>query len=120
VHDGFSGGEIKKAELLQVMLQRPAVVLVDEPDAGVDLDNITLVGEGLAGLLHTPLPDGSAPAGLVITHTGHVLSHVRADVGHVLVGGTLVGEAGADRLLEEIRRHGYGKCPLCRSQTLAH
>ncbi|MCP9439823.1 MAG: ABC transporter ATP-binding protein [Nitrospira sp.] len=119
VNVGFSGGEIKKAELLQLMAQRPALALVDEPDAGVDLDSIAVVGQALACLVKEPMkePSGAvtAPAALIITHTGHILNYLRADVGHVLYGGTLVGEGEGFRLLEEIHKHGYGKCPICRS-----
>lgn len=115
VNVGFSGGEIKKAELLQIMAQRPALALIDEPDAGVDLDSIAVVGRALACLVKEPSGEAVAPAALIITHTGHILNYVRADVGHVLYGGTLVGEGKALQLLEEIRKHGYGKCPICRS-----
>jgi Fe-S cluster assembly ATP-binding protein len=115
VNVGFSGGEIKKAELLQLMAQQPALALVDEPDAGVDLDSIAVVGQALACLVKRPSGEAVAPAALIITHTGHILNYLRADVGHVLYGGTLVGEGEGLQLLEEIRKHGYGKCPICRS-----
>jgi Fe-S cluster assembly ATP-binding protein len=115
VNVGFSGGEIKKAELLQLMAQRPALALIDEPDAGVDLDSIAVVGQALACLVKQPSTEAVAPAALIITHTGHILNYLRADVGHVLFGGTLVGEGDGLQLLEEIRKHGYGKCPICRS-----
>ena len=115
VNVGFSGGEIKKAELLQLMAQQPALALVDEPDAGVDLDSIAVVGQALACLVKQPTAEAVAPAALIITHTGHILNYLRADVGHVLYGGTLVGEGEGLQLLEEIRKHGYGKCPICRS-----
>lgn len=115
VNVGFSGGEIKKAELLQLLAQQPALALVDEPDAGVDLDSIAVVGQALACLVKQPSAEAVAPAALIITHTGHILNYLRADVGHVLYGGTLVGEGQGLQLLEEIRKHGYGKCPICRS-----
>jgi Fe-S cluster assembly ATP-binding protein len=115
VNVGFSGGEIKKAELLQLMAQQPALALIDEPDAGVDLDSIAVVGQALACLVKQPSAEAVAPAALIITHTGHILNYLRADVGHVLYGGTLVGEGEGLQLLEEIRKHGYGKCPICRS-----
>lgn len=116
VHLGFSGGEIKKAEILQVMAQRPALALIDEPDAGVDLDNIGLVGEAITRLLAQPTARGIQPAGLIITHTGSILSFVRADVCHVLYDGTLVAEAQGSQLLEGIKTYGYGRCPLCRAR----
>jgi Fe-S cluster assembly ATP-binding protein len=97
------------------MAQQPALALIDEPDAGVDLDSIAVVGQALACLVKQPSAEAVAPAALIITHTGHILNYLRADVGHVLYGGTLVGEGEGLQLLEEIRKHGYGKCPICRS-----
>jgi Fe-S cluster assembly ATP-binding protein len=117
VNDGFSGGEIKKAELLQLLAQRPGLALIDEPDAGVDLDNVALVVQAIKDLLEPPAPDAPRPACLIITHTGHILNYIRADVGHVLIGGRLVGESDPRTLIEAIEQHGYGKCPICRSQV---
>jgi Fe-S cluster assembly ATP-binding protein len=117
VNDGFSGGEIKKAELLQLLAQRPALALIDEPDAGVDLDNVALVVQAIKDLLEPQTPAAVRPACLIITHTGHILNYIRADVGHVLIGGRLVGESDPRRLIEAIGQHGYGHCPICRSQV---
>jgi Fe-S cluster assembly ATP-binding protein len=119
VNVGFSGGEIKKAELLQLMAQQPTLALIDEPDAGVDLDSMAVVGRALAGLVNQPRADAVAPAALIITHTGHILNYLRADKGHVLFGGTLVAEGDGLQLLEEIRRHGYGKWTISRSHAPA-
>jgi Fe-S cluster assembly ATP-binding protein len=116
VNVGFSGGEIKKAELLQLMAQRPALALIDEPDAGVDLDSMAVVGRAISGLAQQPRADAPAPAALIITHTGHILNYLRADMGHVLYNGTLVAEGNARELIEEIRAHGYGKCPTSPSR----
>jgi Fe-S cluster assembly ATP-binding protein len=116
VNVGFSGGEIKKAELLQLMAQRPALALVDEPDAGVDLDSMAVVGRALADLVTQRSAEAVAPAALIITHTGHILHYVHADMGHVLYGGTLVADGDAQQLIEEIRAHGYGRCPTSRSR----
>ncbi|HLN96933.1 MAG TPA: ATP-binding cassette domain-containing protein [Pyrinomonadaceae bacterium] len=116
VNDGFSGGELKKSELLQVMLRRPKLALIDEPDAGVDLDSLVLVGETIKRMLELPSTDGVVPAGLIITHTGYILSYLRPTASHVLFGGTLVAHAEGSKLLAEIQTYGYGKCPLCRSQ----
>jgi Fe-S cluster assembly ATPase SufC len=100
---------------LGIGLMQQALALVDEPDAGVDLDSIAVVGQALACLVKQPSAEAVAPAALIITHTGHILNYMRADMGHVLYGGTLVGEGEGLLLLEEIRKHGYGKCPICRS-----
>lgn len=116
VNDGFSGGELKKSELLQLMLRRPMLSLIDEPDAGVDLDSLVMVGETIRQVLEQPSTGGVPPAGLIITHTGHILHYLRPTRAHVLYDGTLVAHAEGDKLLAEIQTYGYGKCPLCRSQ----
>jgi Fe-S cluster assembly ATP-binding protein len=116
VNEGFSGGELKKSELLQLMLLRPKLALIDEPDAGVDLDSLGLVGETIGRLLAQPSAGGVAPAALIITHTGHVLQYLHPTASHVLYGGTLVAHAEGASLLAEIREHGYGNCPLCRAR----
>jgi Fe-S cluster assembly ATP-binding protein len=112
VNDGFSGGELKKSELLQLMLRQPKLAMIDEPDAGVDLDSLVLVGETVRHVLEQPSTDGAPPAGLIITHTGHILRYLGPTQGHVLYGGTLVAHAEGAELLTEIQTHGYEKCPL--------
>jgi Fe-S cluster assembly ATP-binding protein len=116
VNDGFSGGELKKSELLQLMLLQPKLSLIDEPDSGVDLDSLAMVGETLRQVMEHPSTDGVPAAGLIITHTGHILRYLRPTRGHVLYGGTLVAHAEGSKLLSEIQTYGYGKGPLCRSQ----
>ena len=116
VNDGFSGGELKKSELLQIILRRPKLTLIDEADAGVDLDSLVLVGETIKHVLEQPSADGTVPAGLIITHTGYILNYLRPTTSHVLFGGTLVAHAEGSKLLHEIQTYGYGKCSLCRSQ----
>jgi Fe-S cluster assembly ATP-binding protein len=119
VNVGFSGGEIKKAELLQLLAQQPTLALIDEPDAGVDLDSMAVVGRALAGLATRRDADAMAPAALIITHTGHILNYLRADKGHVLYGSTLVAGGQPMQLLEDIRAHGYGKWLISRSRVPA-
>ena len=116
-HD-FSGGEIKRAELLQLLAQKPDLVLLDEPESGVDLDNMSLIGEAINLLLGKNKPyrerraeDGRS--GLIISHTGHILEYVNADVGHVLYEGTIRCTGNPGDLLAEIRRMGYRECAQC-------
>ena len=95
VNAGFSGGEIKRSELLQLMAQQPSLVLFDEPESGVDLENMALIGREVRALLQgedTPRPDKSLEeikraketSGLIITHTGYILDYINADRGQVL------------------------------------
>jgi Fe-S cluster assembly ATP-binding protein len=107
VNDGFSGGEIKLSELLQLLAREPALSLIDEPDAGVDVDNLAVVGSALRGLIAGEA--GCCPrAAILITHSGRILDYVKPDVGHVLIGGTLVRHGDPMALFAEIRANGYG------------
>lgn len=110
VNDGFSGGEIKLSELLQLLAREPALSLIDEPDAGVDVDNLAVVGSALRALIAGEA--GCCPrAAILITHSGRILEYVKPDVAHVLGGGTLVRHGDPEKLLGEIRAHGYREQP---------
>jgi len=128
VNAGFSGGEIKRSELLQLMAQNPTLVLVDEPESGVDLENISLVGESIASLLEKEtLPKNSRPRsqakrertkmGLIITHTGFILDYVPADKGYVLYDGVLSCSGNPAEILNWISECGYEECARCAMKT---
>ncbi len=112
---GFSGGEIRRSELALLYAQSPDLLLFDEPDSGVDLVSIGLVASVMNELLQkaTPSRDRSR-AGLVITHTGHILDLVHADRAFVLVDGAITCTGDAPALLEDIRSVGYEGCAACR------
>lgn len=113
VNMGFSGGEAKRAEMGQLLAQRPDLALFDEPESGVDLDNIAVVGGAINDLLKGDRVSENKAAGLIITHTGHILEYVNADVGHVLYNGQLACKGNARDLIDEISRQGYEKCVEC-------
>ena len=114
VNYGFSGGEIKRSELLQLLAQDPTIALLDEPESGVDLVNIALIGELINELLQKehPIRD-RRHAGLIITHTGHILDYVNARSGYVLLDGRIVCEGDPHEILETIKRKGYEECKRC-------
>jgi Fe-S cluster assembly ATP-binding protein len=114
INYGFSGGEIKRSELMQLMAQRPALTLVDEPESGVDLVNIALIGELLNSLLEKdcPIPERKC-TGLIITHTGHILDYVSARTGYVMCGGVIGCEGDPREILATIREKGYEECVRC-------
>lgn len=114
VNAGFSGGEAKRSEMAQLLAQGPELALFDEPESGVDLENVAVVGGAIQHLL-TGGPDAHARAGLLITHTGHILSYVSADVGHVLFDGRLVCQGNPLDLIADIRDGGFEKCAGCAS-----
>lgn len=111
---GFSGGEAKRSELLQLAALQPDFIMLDEPDSGVDLVNITLVGEAISDVLertkNCTIRDTS---GLIITHTGHILNYVNADHGHVMTDGTIHCSGKPDGLLKMIKERGYEECARC-------
>lgn len=110
---GLSGGETKRSELLQLLCLAPEVSLFDEPESGVDLDNIAVVGKAMRTVLGIG-GERSRKAGLIVTHTGHILRYVPADAGHVLVRGSIVCRGHPQILFEDIRKHGFEGCLTCR------
>jgi Fe-S cluster assembly ATP-binding protein len=111
---GLSGGEVKRSEMLQLLAMEPELALFDEPESGVDLDNITVVGNAMRGIVG--IEQGQRrKSGLIVTHTGHILQYVPADMGHVLMHGTIVCRGNPTILFEDIKKHGYGGCATCRS-----
>ena len=114
INYGFSGGEIKRSELMQLLAQRPTLTLVDEPESGVDLVNIALIGELLNDLLEKDCPIVERKCmGLVITHTGHILEYVNARTGYVMCNGVIGCEGDPHEILATIREKGYEECIQC-------
>ncbi len=108
---GFSGGEVKRSELLQLMLLNPDFVMLDEPDSGVDLENVSIIGEAIRVLLERDKPkDERRKAGIIITHTGHILDYVDADYGVLLYKGRIVCMGNPFDLLKDISEFGYEGC----------
>lgn len=114
INYGFSGGEIKRSELAQLLAQQPDLVLLDEPESGVDLVNISLIGELINTLLQKKHPIRERErSGLIITHTGHILEYVDARTGYVLLGGTIICEGDPHEILKTIVKQGYEECRKC-------
>jgi Fe-S cluster assembly ATP-binding protein len=116
INVGFSGGEIKRSELLQLTAQRPKFVLLDEPESGVDIESMGLVGSKVHELLyrdsHCDL--GKNVSALVITHTGAILDHIGADHAYVMYAGKIKCSGRPMDLLKDIRERGYKECIKCR------
>lgn len=113
VNAGFSGGEAKRSEMAQLLAQQPALALFDEPESGVDLENIAVVGHAMARLLKGAKAVDPRRSGLIITHTGYILEYVNADVGHILFGGRIACHGNPRDLVEEIAEQGFEKCVGC-------
>ena len=114
INYGFSGGEIKRSEMMQLLAQRPELALLDEPESGVDLVNIVLIGELINELLEKECPIRFRKCtGLIITHTGHILDHVNARTGYVMLDGRIVCEGDPHEILATIKEKGYAECAKC-------
>jgi Fe-S cluster assembly ATP-binding protein len=102
VNVGFSGGEKKRFELLQMLLLEPKLVILDELDSGVDVDGIKHLANGL-NWYKTKFPDATI---IMITHYGHILKYFNPDKIHVMVDGAIVA-SGDHELLTDIEKNGY-------------
>lgn len=117
INKGFSGGEIKRSEVLQLMIQNPDFVMLDEPESGVDLENISLIGTTIGSLLEKDKHIvNRKKSGLVITHTGYILDYIDADKGHVMCDGQIRCHGNPREILKEIKQRGYKECLECQSQ----
>ncbi|HUO13155.1 MAG TPA: Fe-S cluster assembly ATPase SufC [Caulobacteraceae bacterium] len=99
---GFSGGEKKRMEILQMAVLAPRLAILDETDSGLDIDALRIVAEGVNAMR---APDRSM---LVITHYQRLLDHIRPDRVHVLSGGRIVASGGPE-LAHQLEREGYDK-----------
>ncbi len=114
INSGFSGGEIKRSEMLQLLAQSPDLALLDEPESGVDLENIALIGQLINEVLGKTHPIRQrSRSGLIISHTGHILDYVNARTGYVLCGGQIICDGDPHDILNTIKEKGYQECVVC-------
>ncbi len=102
VNDGFSGGEKKRNEILQMAVLKPSLAVMDETDSGLDIDALKIVANGV-NTLRRESPDKSV---LLITHYQRILNHIVPDVVHVIVDGRIV-ESGGPEVALELEARGY-------------
>jgi len=102
VNEGFSGGEMKRAEILQMAMLRPKFAILDETDSGLDVDAVRLASQSIAEI------GGREMGILIITHHERLLEHNPPDVTHVMLGGRIV-ESGGPELASELHRKGYDR-----------
>ncbi len=100
LNDGFSGGEKKRVEILQMAMLRPRIGVLDETDSGLDIDALRVVANGVNELV------GPEMGALVITHYQRILNYVKPDHVHVFVDGRIVASGGAE-LAEQLEAEGY-------------
>jgi Fe-S cluster assembly ATP-binding protein len=100
VNDGFSGGEKKRAEMLQMAMLEPSMAVLDETDSGLDIDALRTVAEGVNALMNPEM------GLLLITHYQRLLNYIKPQFVHVLIDGRIV-RSGGPELAEELERTGY-------------
>ena len=101
VNEGFSGGEKKRHEVLQLSLLKPKFAVLDETDSGLDVDALRVVSEGV-----NRYRSGGETGVLLITHYTRILNHIKPDRVHVFAGGRVV-ESGGPELADELEKNGY-------------
>jgi Fe-S cluster assembly ATP-binding protein len=101
LNEGFSGGEKKRAEVLQLAMLRPAFAILDETDSGLDIDAVRIVSEGV-----NKVAARSSTGVLVITHYQRILNYIRPRFVHILYGGRIV-EGGGPELVALLEEKGY-------------
>jgi Fe-S cluster assembly ATP-binding protein len=102
LNDGFSGGEKKRAEILQLALLRPEFAIMDETDSGLDIDALRTVAQGVSSLA-----DGRMGV-LIITHYQRILNYIKPEHVHIMVDGAIV-ESGGGELVDQLEQRGYQK-----------
>ncbi len=115
----FSGGEVKRAELLQLLIQKPSLSLIDEPESGVDVDNIKIVGEAIRKALEKDKHIWERKSsGLIITHTGAILDYIKADYGHIMIDNKVKCTANPRDIFDYILKNGFKECGKCPKSML--
>ncbi len=112
VNLNFSGGERKRAELLQLLLMMPKLMLLDEPDSGVDIESLELIGDSINNYVKK---GGTA---LIVTHHGNILKHMRARHGFVLIHSSIQCQGNPFKILKNIAENGYDSCVKCKKTRI--
>ncbi|PKK39154.1 Iron-sulfur cluster assembly ATPase protein SufC [Clostridiaceae bacterium JG1575] len=110
LNDGFSGGEKKKNEILQMAILNPKLAILDETDSGLDVDAVKIVSEGVSRFYN------DQNAILVITHHNKILANLQPDFVHVLVDGRIVASGGPE-LVAQIEEHGFAQFKAKKEET---
>ena len=105
---GFSGGEMKRIECMLLYNQKPKLALFDEPDSGVDIINLGVIGKSISTLLENNC------SGIIVTHQGLILNYIEVDKAYVLLNGKIACYGEPMEILKDISKEGYGKCEICK------
>jgi Fe-S cluster assembly ATP-binding protein len=111
VNLGFSGGEVKRSEILQLLAQSPDFIMFDEPDSGVDVENIELIGEVISELMdRDKMPSKRERLGLIITHSGFIMRYIQADRAHVMLNGRIACTGMPGEVTKHVMEEGFERC----------
>jgi Fe-S cluster assembly ATP-binding protein len=108
INVGFSGGERKRAEILQAMFLKSKMLFLDEPDSGVDIDSLKVIADELQRYL-----EESGSAALIVTHKGDILDHIRSKYACIIMDGKSHCFNDPRKIYNEIRENGYEHCISC-------
>jgi Fe-S cluster assembly ATP-binding protein len=112
INVGFSGGEKKRSEILQLIFLKPKLLLLDEPDSGVDVESLRLIADEIQLYI-----ESSGSSALIITHKGDILEHVKAGYACILLDGQFHCFTEPMSIYEDIKKLGYEGCVACRRRT---
>ena len=112
INVGFSGGERKRSEILQLIFLKPKLLLLDEPDSGVDVESLRLIANEIQRYT-----ESSGASALIITHKGDILEYVKAEYGCILLEGQFHCFTEPMGIYEDIKKLGYEGCVACRVRT---
>lgn len=112
VNMGFSGGERKRSEILQLIFLKPKLLLLDEPDSGVDVESLKMISTEIQKYV-----EATGSSALIITHKGDIMETIKASYGCILLNGQFHCFRDPLRIYEDIKRLGYEECVACRIRT---
>jgi Fe-S cluster assembly ATP-binding protein len=112
VNVGFSGGERKRSEILQLIFLKPKLLLLDEPDSGVDVESLKLIANQIQRYV-----EKSGSSTLIITHKGDILDYINAKYGCVLLDGKIHCFSNPKRIYADIKSKGYEECVKCQERN---
>ncbi|NHI91504.1 MAG: ABC transporter ATP-binding protein [Candidatus Lokiarchaeota archaeon] len=113
INVGFSGGERKRSEVVQMLLLKPKLILLDEPDSGVDIESLRLISKEIENYIQ----EHNASA-LIVTHQGEILNHITTKRACVLLNSTIYCYANPREIYESIKEMGFEKCIDCKQRSL--
>jgi Fe-S cluster assembly ATP-binding protein len=111
INVGFSGGERKRSEILQLIFLKGKLLLLDEPDSGVDVESLKLLASELQNYI-----ERTGSAALLITHKGDIMDYIKAKYGCILLNGNFHCFTHPMRMYEDIKKYGYKECVACRKR----